>query len=244
MPFESPALQIDVTKEGPGSQTLSRGIQILEFLATTGAPTSIPDVVKGLELHRSIVYRLLRTLEQHRLVSRDESGLVSLGVRLATLAASVESDIQSVSLVALRSAAEDLGATCFLVILDQGEVVTLVSAEPSRSRVTVAERPGTKHPLGIGAPGRSILAQVPEQQWPAEITQGQREGTLLVHKTGYSTSHDEVVAGLQSVAVPLVLGGLTPLSVAVVYVTLPQDVAQLAERLQGAVEEIARALGA
>ncbi|MBX3099556.1 MAG: helix-turn-helix domain-containing protein [Salinibacterium sp.] len=232
----------DVPKDESGSQTLSRGIRILEFVADHGAPASIPSIVAGLGLHRSIVYRLLRTLEQHRLIFRDENGLVSPGPKLASLAASVGHDIQSVALPVLRSAAEDLGATCFLVMLDRDEVFTLLSVEPSRSRVTVAERPGTHHPLGVGGPGRSILAQLSEQQWPTDLTPEQRDGVILVRTTGFSVSHDEVILGLQSIAVPLPLLGHAPLAVAVVYVTLPQSHAEIATRLSAAAAEITAAV--
>ena len=48
--------------DGKGTaQTLSRGIRILEHLADRGAAATIPELVAALSLHRSIVYRLLRT---------------------------------------------------------------------------------------------------------------------------------------------------------------------------------------
>ena len=53
----------------PPSQTLDRGIRILEHLAGVGTHQSITDVAAGVGLHRSIAYRLLRTLEGHELVA-------------------------------------------------------------------------------------------------------------------------------------------------------------------------------
>ena len=44
----------------PPSQTLDRGIRILEHLATVGSPQSIMDVSAAVDLHRSITYRLTR----------------------------------------------------------------------------------------------------------------------------------------------------------------------------------------
>ena len=52
----------------PQSQTLDRGIRILEHLATAGGPQPIADIAAALGLHRSIAYRLVRTLEAHQLV--------------------------------------------------------------------------------------------------------------------------------------------------------------------------------
>lgn len=229
--------------EDGGSQTLSRGIRILEFLAESGRPLSIPEIVVGVGLHRSIVYRLLRTLEQHRLLVRDDRGLVSPGARLAMLASSVERDIQSAALPALRAAAEDLGATCFLVILAGEDVVTLVSVEPARTRVTVAEHPGTQHPLGIGAPGRAILMQLPDPQWPVTLADEHRLQTREVRVRGYATSFSEVIPGLRSVAVPLQLQGRTAMAVACVYVHASTDEAEMGARLTAAAAEVRAAVG-
>lgn len=232
------------TGDESGSQTLSRGIRILEFLADHGVPATIPEIVAGVDLHRSIAYRLLRTLEQHRLVTRDERGLVGLGPRLATLAASVDRDVQSAALPALRAAAGDLGATCFLVTLDHDEVITLVSVEPARSRVTVAEHPGTKHPLGVGAPGRAVLAAMPEHRWPATLSEAQLAEAREAKATGFAVSFSEVIPGLRAVAVPLRLRDHVPMAVAVVYVSTEHGVEDLAGRLRTASEEIAASMGA
>ena len=223
------------------AQTLSRGVRILEYLAEHRGEATIPQLVAGLGLHRSIVYRLLRTLEEHGLVARDDRGQVRLGLRLAALAASVEHDVQSAALPELRATAEDLGATCFLAVLDRGVVVTLASVEPSRSRVTVAENPGSRHPLGVGAPGRAVVAQLPAASWPAATD---RDAVAAEVRAGYATSHDEVIAGLRSVAVPLPLPGHAPMAVAVVYVTAELDEAALGARLQAAAARIRAALDA
>ncbi len=55
----------------PPSQTLHRGVRILEHLAAVGNPQPVMDIAQALDLHRSITYRLLRTLEGHQLVERD-----------------------------------------------------------------------------------------------------------------------------------------------------------------------------
>ena len=62
----------------PQSQTLDRGLRILEHLAAVGAPRPIADIGQAVGLHRSITYRLLRTLEDHDLVERDASAITGL----------------------------------------------------------------------------------------------------------------------------------------------------------------------
>ena len=74
---------------GSLSQTLSRGISALELLAEAEAPLSIAELSQGLGVHRSIAYRILRTLEAHSLVMRDDAGRVTTAPGLAALARGV-----------------------------------------------------------------------------------------------------------------------------------------------------------
>lgn len=228
----------DGNTAGSGSQTLSRGIRILEALSAHDSAMTVAELTEELELHRSIVYRLLRTLESHRLVGRDDLGRYALGPRLATLAAGIERDLQQAAMPAMRTVADELAVTCFLVIFDRDSVTTLSSAAPHRSIVAVAQNPGTSHPLGIGAPGRAILGQIPRTSWPADLPAEMGELTTKARTDGYAVSHDEVVPGLHSVAVPLPLSDHPPLALGVVCLAPPRPDAEIAARLQQAAREI------
>ncbi|QMU97535.1 helix-turn-helix domain-containing protein [Microbacterium esteraromaticum] len=213
----------------PASQTLSRGIRILETLAD--GPLSIDEVATRLEVHRSIAYRLLRTLEDHRLVVRDASGRAALGPRMAALAAGVAHDLQAEALPELTAVANELGLTAFLAVLDGDEVITLTSVEPRHAGANVAQRPGTRHPVTVGAPGKAILAQLRDAEWPA-LGEALHAEVTAVHERGYAVSHDEVIPNLTSVAVPLPLRGKRPAALAVVHMASPIEDAEIAALLQ------------
>ncbi|WP_298860465.1 helix-turn-helix domain-containing protein [uncultured Microbacterium sp.] len=224
----------------PASQTLSRGIRILEILAD--GPLSIDEVAARLEVHRSIAYRLLRTLEDHRLVARNAAGLASLGPRMAALAAGVAHDLQAEALPELTAVANELGLTAFLAVLDGEEVITLTSVEPRHTVANVAQRPGTRHPVTAGAPGRAILAQLRDSEWP-EVSADLRAEVEVSRERGFATSHDEVIPNLRSVAVPLALRGRRPAALAVVHVASKHPDAEIATRLQSSASAIREALG-
>ncbi|REJ05242.1 IclR family transcriptional regulator [Microbacterium bovistercoris] len=227
----------------PASQTLSRGIRILEILADGPGALSIDDVAAQLEVHRSIAYRLLRTLEDHRLVARDAAGLVALGPRMAALAAGVAHDLQAEALPELTTVANELGMTCFLGVLDGDECITLVSVEPRHAVASVAQRPGARHPVTVGAPGRAILAQLPDAEWP-DAGAALHAQVEAVRAAGFATSHDEVIPTVRSVAVPLPLRGKRPAALAVVHVASGVSDAEIAARLQRSAATIREALGA
>ncbi|MEV7631511.1 IclR family transcriptional regulator [Microbacterium sp. NPDC089318] len=223
----------------PASQTLSRGIRILEVLSD--GPLSIDEVAVRLEVHRSIAYRLLRTLEDHRLVIRDASGRAALGPRMAALAAGVAHDLQAEALPELTAVANELGLTAFLAVLDGDEVITLTSVEPRHAVANVAQRPGTRHPATVGAPGKAILAQLPDAEWPA-MGEALRAEVTAVGEHGYALSHDEVIPNLKSIAVPLTLRGKRPAALAVVHVASRIPDADIAERLRRSAAVIRAAL--
>lgn len=230
-------------ERSPASQTLSRGIRILELLADAREPLRIDRIAELLGVHRSIAYRLLRTLEDHGLITRDSAGLVQLGARMAALAAGVAHDLQAEALPELTAVANELGMTCFLTVLDRDECVTLVSVEPRHAAASVAQRPGSRHPVTVGAPGKAILTLIPEQRWPSGATTRLGDEIRDAAASGFSESHDEVIPSLRSVAVPLALRGHGPAAVAVVYVASSHRPTQIAERLSRSASIIREALG-
>lgn len=227
----------------PASQTLSRGIRMLEVLADAGGPLAIDEVSRRLGVHRSVAYRLLRTLEDHGLVVRNEAGRIELGARLAALAAGVAHDLQSEALPELTAVANELGMTCFLVVLDREECVTLVSVEPRHAVASVAQRPGSRHAAGVGAPGKALLALLPRAQWPLDVGDDAAAQIAQTQSRGYAKSHDEVIPNLHSVAVPLPLRGRAPAALAVVYLDSGRPPQHLADRLRDAAAAIRAALG-
>jgi DNA-binding IclR family transcriptional regulator len=227
----------------PASQTLSRGIRILEVLADARAPLSIDDIAARLDVHRSVAYRLLRTLEDHGLVERDPSGRVELGARMAALAAGVAHDLQAEALPELTAVAGDLGATSFLAVLDHDECVTLSSVEPRHAVNPVAQRPGTRHPVTRGAPGKAILSLLPESSWPADVSRGLAGEVRDAASRGFATSHDEVIPSLRAVAVPLAVRGRGPAAIAVVFVASTHSDEDIAARLTRSATAIREALG-
>jgi DNA-binding IclR family transcriptional regulator len=223
----------------PHSQTLSRGIRVLEILAEAAEPMSIGELAAALEVHRSIAYRILRTLEDHSLVIRGAGGAVQLGPRMAALARGVARDLQTAALPELTTVANELGMTAFVAVLDRHEVVTLVSVEPRHARASVAQRPGTRHGLGAGAPGIAIQAGLtPAQCAEVNADEARQSEVRETLARGYALSHDEVIPGVSSVAVPLVVAGQPPAALAVVYVTNSQDVEGAGARLSAAAAAI------
>jgi DNA-binding IclR family transcriptional regulator len=218
----------------PHSQTLDRGLRLLEYLADGQKDLTITQIAEGLGLHRSIVYRILRTLEDHRLVARTSAGAYRLGPGLAVLARGVSPDLQAIALPELSELANTVGMTAFVVVPDGFDAVTLVSVPPRHSQGHFAQHPGTRHPLESGAPGLALLAGGPPRPGERkEVTEGRRRGWVR--------SRGEVVPGLTAVAAPVMHRGVPVASVAVVFAG-KADEPTVARRVMETAREIAAEL--
>ena len=173
-----------VVSGGSYAQTLSRGVSILETLANDLRPLGLRELVAELGLSRSVVYRLLRTLEAHRLVRVRANGKYELGPGLFALARGVGFDLRALSRPVILS------------VVDGNEVVCLVSVEPPESGVRVTHREGRRHEAGRGSSGIAVLAAMPPQE-------DEREVVTRSRNVGYSVSSDEMEQGVVAASAPL-----------------------------------------
>ena len=227
------------TAAGSQSQTLSRGLRALELLAESEMPLTIAELSAGLGVHRSIAYRILRTLEAHALVRRDDAGRVSAAPGLVALARGVSRGLQEAALPELGVLANELDMTAFVAVLDRRDCVTLVTVEPRHGRTAVIERPGTRHSVTTGAAGIAVLAALGEDGW-ARLDTGTayRAEARLAARRGYATSHNEVLDGVSAVAAPVRVPGQLPAAVAVVYFGSGKDEHAIGERVMASAASI------
>lgn len=219
----------------PASQTLDRGLQVLEVVAGSDAPMSVADVADALGVHRSIVYRMLRTLEDRQLVERDGDNRFLAGAALAVLARRVYPSLQSVALPELSVLANDTGMTAFLVVRQGDDSVTVNVVEPRHSVAHVAYRPGMRHPVDRGAPGLALLAGGPH-------VAGERPEVGEARARGWVASYAEVLPGMRAVASPVVdAGGTCRAAVCVMFVQ-ELDLSVLGARVRATARAVAAAL--
>ncbi|MGO3855292.1 MAG: IclR family transcriptional regulator [Glutamicibacter arilaitensis] len=228
----------------PTSQTLSRGIRVLEIVASSPVNLSIAEIAAKLEVHRSIAYRIIRTLEQHHLLNRDEAGHIRSASGLAVLARSVQRDLQAAATPELTALANELSMTTFVAVWEHDLCATLQSVSPLNSQRAIVHRPGSVHGMDVGAAGIAIQSRYTKAEWDALDTGIQyREPAIAARQAGYATSADEVIQGVTSIAVPIQHAGQTPAALAVVFATSTVDsYERTIEELQHAAARISEKL--
>lgn len=205
------------------SQTLDRGLRVLEVLAATPNGLTVTALAAQVGVNRTVVYRLITTLELHGLVRRDAAGLLHVGLGVLTLARGLQPVLRQLAGPVLRALAEELGMTAHLTVADGGEALAIAVVEPSWTDFHVGYRVGSRHPLGQGAAGRAILrGREPDP-------------------SGFVETAGELQAGARGVAAPVL--GVEGLEASVGIVTLGDlDGVAVGPRVVAAAAEVAHRL--
>lgn len=190
-----------VAKPRDGNQTLARGLRVLVAIAESPTGLSVQQVTELLEVHRSIAYRLLLTLSDSGLVSRDRGGAYLPGARLASLSSAFLPALRDAAEPVMRTLADRLQSSLALFVEEADDAVAVTLVEPTTTRQHIAFRPGMRTPLVVGAAGYAILAAgAPAQGEPAAVA--------AARDAGYALSHSEIEVGAYGVAAWITIDGI------------------------------------
>ncbi|HJP73555.1 MAG TPA: IclR family transcriptional regulator [Pseudonocardiaceae bacterium] len=142
------------------SQSLDRALAILSELAD--GPRTLDQLAETVDVHKSTVLRLLRTLESRRFVQRSDPRHYRLGVSLFDLASRAleDRDVRRLVEPELRALNESTRHTIHLASYEAGEVVYIDKFEGQHS-VRMYSRIGRRAPLYCTAVAKVLLAALP-----------------------------------------------------------------------------------
>lgn len=205
------------TGSSVGVQSVDRALSILEVLARVGE-AGVTEVAGELGVHKSTAFRLVATLEAHRLVEQtEERGKYRLGVGVLRLAAATSArlDVVQEARPICRRLAADTGETVNLAVLSEGSALYLDQVAGS-SALQSHNWVGQHIPLHATSNGKILLSGLDESALdgllgklatytPLTIT---RKSLLLaelarVREQGYAVAVDELEEGLTAAAAPI-----------------------------------------
>lgn len=146
------------------SHSLARALQLLDRLAD--GDRTLDDLARSLDVHKTTVLRLLRTLESDRFVRRDDNHRFYLGSRFFELATtSLEQHaIRDVALPHLEQLGRETGGQAIhLATYENGRAVYIGKVE-STSSVRMYSRVGLVAPLHATAVGKVLACELSERQ--------------------------------------------------------------------------------
>jgi DNA-binding IclR family transcriptional regulator len=204
-------------ENGAGVQSVDRALTILEVLARVGE-AGVTEIAGELGVHKSTAFRLVTTLESHRLVEQTtDRGRYRLGVGVLRLAGATTArlDLVQEARPVCRQLAADTGETVNIAVLSESSALYLDQIAGS-SALQPHNWVGQHIPLHATSNGKVLLsglddARVTEvlgslsRYTPLTITRKARlrEELELVRQQGYAVAVDELEEGLTAVAAPI-----------------------------------------
>jgi DNA-binding IclR family transcriptional regulator len=243
-------------------QSLDRALEILKLLGTE-QEMRVTDLARRLEVHKSTVFRLLSTLQEHGLVEQNPSTeRYRLGYGLVRLAGAVvaELDLARASRPVLEQLAVHTGETVNLAIL-QGDQVVNIEQIASPNLVVNVNWVGKQTPLHATSNGKVLLAHLAEEERSRLLSQSLPRLTSRtitdprvldkqlqrVLSDGYAFTLEELEQGLNAVAAPVFAAdGRVVAAVSVAgpsYRVTPHRLTELGELTKDAGDAISRRLG-
>jgi DNA-binding IclR family transcriptional regulator len=211
------AIALGSEQSGTIVQSVDRALSILELLARDGE-SGVTEIASELGVHKSTAFRLLATLEAHRLVEQDgERGRYRLGVGNLRLAGATTArlDLVTEARPVCRQLAADTGETVNITVRSETSALYLDQVAGS-SAVQSHNWVGQHIPLHATSNGKVLLSELTEPELKAALRElprftdttittrpRLRDELARVRADGYALAVDELELGLTAAAAPI-----------------------------------------
>lgn len=212
------AEQIDALTDPSFMTSLARGLAVVQAFSDSRKPQTIAQISQKTGIPRAAVRRCLYTLQQLGYVEAELNNF-SLRPKVLTLGYSYLSStpLTVSSQPYLNAISAQLGESCSLAVLDDGEVLYVARSAASRV-MSVALNTGSRLPAYCTSLGRVMLAHLAPAALDAYFAKARlkpmtdktvtnqkrlREILLQVRQDGYAINDEELELGLRSIAVPV-----------------------------------------
>ena len=167
-----PENSIEAPRGPSGSQTLLRGLDVLEGVAA--GPAALAELAGRLGLTRSTTHRLATALIERRYLTLTPGRGYQLGPKLLELGfqAQQQADLVQIARPRLEALAQETEDTVHLGILD-GDRALYLDKIPGRRRIVISSRVGDRHPLTSTGLGKALLLDEGAPRWRQLFDQDQ-----------------------------------------------------------------------
>jgi DNA-binding IclR family transcriptional regulator len=207
----------NVPEVAGGVQSVDRALTILGILARVGE-AGVTDIAAELGVHKSTAFRLVATLEAHRMVEQNEDrGKYTLGVGILRLAGATTArlDVVQEARPITRKLAVDSGETVNVAVLSDHSALYLDQVA-GQSALQSHNWVGQHIPLHATSNGKVLLSGLDAAEVESRLRKlapytpetivskaALRRELDSVREQGYAVAADELEVGLTAIAAPI-----------------------------------------
>ncbi|MDE0591541.1 IclR family transcriptional regulator [Halocynthiibacter sp. C4] len=241
---------------------LSKGLDILELLASRNTGMKKSEIAKALDRSVSEIFRMLAVLEDRQYVSLDEtSETYSLTPRLFEIAHR-HPPIRRLTAVAgevMENLAEELNQSLHLAILHGSDILVIAQTDPPGNNIT-AVRLGARVPIIMTASGVMLTYKMPAKKRdeivariddrPAHVMEQFDKNIVEALETDFCYSPSAVMQGVVNLSAPIfsyngdVVAALTIPYIHRLNSTTDADIDKTRTRLSQACQQLSQMIGA
>jgi DNA-binding IclR family transcriptional regulator len=161
---------------GAGSQTLMRGLDILEAVSEEGL--ALAELSERIGLAKSTTYRLATALADRGYLAYTPRAGYRLGAKLLQLGAMAQAQIDLIQVARdyLERLSSSTGDTVHMGVLD-GDQALYLDKVPGRRRITISSRVGDRQPLSSTGLGKALMLDHPPAYWMERFERDQEAGS-------------------------------------------------------------------
>lgn len=198
---------------------LEKGLDILELMASHGAPMTPSQISARLQRSMSELFRMIQVLEYKGYITPAEGGGYELSNKLFTLGMSrapVRSLIES-ALPVMRELSDRLQQSCHLAVASNEQMVVVARVENS-GQLGFTVRPGYRRSLAATTSGTVLFSFQPpkvRELWIERLRQAEIDEASLkalleradrVREAGHAAAASDFVEGITDLSAPVRAG--------------------------------------
>lgn len=200
--------------------SIIRAIDILNLYKNGQIYFGITEISKILQLHKTTVFRVVKTLESKGwLIKNEITNQYKLGFDILEVASSVSRDFSNRDIIfeEMKKLAKEFNENVVLHVYHDYNAMCIERIE-AQNVVKIASEIGSRTPLHAGASSKIVLAYQSTEIIKDVISRGLKkftdntitdENVLLedlskIRKLGYAISFGEIDEGVSAVAVPII----------------------------------------
>ncbi len=209
--------------DAQGHRATLRVLAILETLANNERGLTMADICRELDAPKSSLFPILHTMaDADYIMYNEDNSRYYIGIKTYLLGKAFDRDGMGISLIenAMKEVVATCGETCQLGVLDFGRVLYVARVD-SPQRIRLSSEIGKTLPAHCTAIGKAILASWDDERIrdllsePLERPTNNAAATVdevierlqEVRETGFAHDRQEVLEGVECVAVPIIQDG-------------------------------------